>query len=435
VDERPGITRRRLLQAAGAALAVTTASCRRKQNETAAAKGRVVIVGGGLCGLVVLDRLRKLGREAVLLEAGERLGGRILTIRGGLPEGLRAEAGAERVGAGHLAVRDLLAEIGIRTVAYPPAGASFTLTSKDRVFDFSPERGPPPEILEGLSGVERRGAPLMVLAALVDAAGAPAANDARSGIAWLRASGMTPKGEELVRAFAAFPLDSMPAAVLHRAVKREAAASASEVVEGGSDTIVAALASRNQAAIRSGAKVASVEATAEGVRLGLENADAVDAPHAVFCLPVAPLAALAFRGGTPASLAARLQSLEAAHERKEARVSTGAPRYAFGERRVSWPLPERNADGRFVVHTLRWETDARRPSSPPIAPAGGLSIPDFAFDPLIGGAYAFSKSGAEPEGVVTAGRMIFAGADLSDVPGWMEGAVRAADQAVEALTS
>jgi monoamine oxidase len=34
---------------------------------------------------------------------------------------------------------------------------------------------------------------------------------------------------------------------------------------------------------------------------------------------------------------------------------------------------------------------------------------------------------------VRAGRIVFAGADLSDAPGWMEGAVRSADQAVAAV--
>ena len=43
--------------------------------------GSVVVIGGGLAGLACAYRLMTLGREVMLLEATERAGGRICTLR------------------------------------------------------------------------------------------------------------------------------------------------------------------------------------------------------------------------------------------------------------------------------------------------------------------------------------------------------------------
>jgi monoamine oxidase len=56
-----------------------------------------VIVGGGLSGLAVAHGLSKLGREVLVLEADDRPGGRILTLRKPFSNGLFVEAGAKHV--------------------------------------------------------------------------------------------------------------------------------------------------------------------------------------------------------------------------------------------------------------------------------------------------------------------------------------------------
>jgi hypothetical protein len=58
---------------------------------------RIVVVGGGLSGLAVAHGLSKLGREIIVLEADERPGGRILTLRKPCSNGLYVEAGAKHV--------------------------------------------------------------------------------------------------------------------------------------------------------------------------------------------------------------------------------------------------------------------------------------------------------------------------------------------------
>jgi monoamine oxidase len=54
---------------------------------------RVIIAGAGLAGLVTARHLARHGIETVLLEAGDRAGGRVSTVT--FADGATAEAGAE----------------------------------------------------------------------------------------------------------------------------------------------------------------------------------------------------------------------------------------------------------------------------------------------------------------------------------------------------
>jgi monoamine oxidase len=61
---------------------------------------RVIVIGGGIAGLVAADELKRLGHEPIVLEAQNRVGGRIYTLRCFAP-GLYAEAGAMRIPRTH----------------------------------------------------------------------------------------------------------------------------------------------------------------------------------------------------------------------------------------------------------------------------------------------------------------------------------------------
>jgi len=57
-------------------------------------KKKVAVLGAGLAGLAAAWELVQTGHEVVVLEAGTRPGGRVLTLREGFTPGLTAEAGA-----------------------------------------------------------------------------------------------------------------------------------------------------------------------------------------------------------------------------------------------------------------------------------------------------------------------------------------------------
>ena len=57
---------------------------------------RVVVIGAGMAGLVAAFELKRQGHEPLVLEAQNRVGGRVYTLRGFAP-GLYAEAGAMRI--------------------------------------------------------------------------------------------------------------------------------------------------------------------------------------------------------------------------------------------------------------------------------------------------------------------------------------------------
>jgi monoamine oxidase len=123
------LTRRQLLYRAGTAAAVALAA---DGGIAAAARGAptVLVIGGGLAGLSATRSLRHRGHRVRLLEASDRLGGRVWTLRGFLAGGQVSEHGGEFISSEHSAMRDLAGRLGLRlenTLRYPPA-------TRDRYF-------------------------------------------------------------------------------------------------------------------------------------------------------------------------------------------------------------------------------------------------------------------------------------------------------------
>ena len=62
---------------------------------------RVIVVGAGMAGLVAARELVRAGHDPVILEAKQRVGGRVYTMREPFAPGLYAEAGAMRIPNAH----------------------------------------------------------------------------------------------------------------------------------------------------------------------------------------------------------------------------------------------------------------------------------------------------------------------------------------------
>lgn len=71
---------------------------------------KVIVVGAGLAGLTAAVRLKEMGAKVSLIEARNRVGGRVLTIRGAFAQGQHAEAGADFIDEGQHEIIRLVKE-------------------------------------------------------------------------------------------------------------------------------------------------------------------------------------------------------------------------------------------------------------------------------------------------------------------------------------
>jgi monoamine oxidase len=114
VDEQRGLTRRGFAGGAAAA-ALTTAGVRALTSsaKTAARPRRVdvVVVGAGPAGLVAANRIADAGRSVLVLEARDRVGGRVKNWRCGMPPACDC---GQLVAPGHSRVRALAKDVGVQ---------------------------------------------------------------------------------------------------------------------------------------------------------------------------------------------------------------------------------------------------------------------------------------------------------------------------------
>ena len=74
---------------------------------------KVIVVGAGLAGLTAAVRLKQMGAKISLIEARDRVGGRVLTIRGAFAQGQHAEAGGDFIDEDQHEIIRLVKEQGL----------------------------------------------------------------------------------------------------------------------------------------------------------------------------------------------------------------------------------------------------------------------------------------------------------------------------------
>lgn len=94
----------------------------------------VVVVGAGPSGLTAARILQDAGRDVVVLEARDRVGGRTWTVDA--PDGTRVDLGGQWVGPSQHHLRAFLDELGLATEPTPVAGRS-SLVLPDRTVTYT----------------------------------------------------------------------------------------------------------------------------------------------------------------------------------------------------------------------------------------------------------------------------------------------------------
>lgn len=79
---------------------------------------KVIVVGAGLAGLAAARELRKAGHEVVILEARNRPGGRVSTLKKPFAEGLYAEEGAAAFSESYTEALKLIEEFGLEKIPW-----------------------------------------------------------------------------------------------------------------------------------------------------------------------------------------------------------------------------------------------------------------------------------------------------------------------------
>src|SRR5262245_35617614 len=85
---------------------------------------KIVIVGAGMAGLSAGYELQRAGHDVTILEATQRVGGRVLTIREPFSDGLYGEAGAMRLPMSHKLIQTYIEKLGLQIMPFTKASAN-----------------------------------------------------------------------------------------------------------------------------------------------------------------------------------------------------------------------------------------------------------------------------------------------------------------------
>jgi monoamine oxidase len=285
-----------------------------------AAAGRVIIVGAGLAGLTAALDLRDAGWDVVVLEARDRVGGRVHTLRDPFSAGLHAEAGGESIDDNHGAIQALIARFGLST---EPRPADKLINA---VVYYRGQRLPMLEFLTRGSGdvlldYLRFGDALAELAEGIDPVypeRAPRAHelDHRSLDAFIREQHLVPGADFLVRLQNRAEYDNEPRNLSLLFVAQQTAvvadvpdtASETKRIAGGNDLLPRAMAAALGDRVRLGAPVTRVEHDTAGVRV-YAGGSPIDAAFMILAVPMPPLRRVVFVPELPASVAAVIRGL------------------------------------------------------------------------------------------------------------------------------
>ena len=288
----------------------------------------VAVLGAGLAGLSAARDLKRSGADVIVLEARDRVGGRVEAVT--LPDGRTIQAGGEVFGPGHTAYGELVEELGLTvepSYVADPGEMSWGLVDGVYVGDDVP----------WMTEAERRDEDrveraFVELAATVDpddpwSHPEAQALDHMSLGEWLRAQGALPavqRRHEL--ASLSLSCDSPERSSLLAELRKHAALGGDGFYElerweglrvaDGSAAVALSMAAELEAQIRYGTIVRRIEIRSGRVSVTLSDGEAIAAEAVVCTIPAGPLRAIEIAGLSDP----RLRSLRSQRQSLAAKV-------------------------------------------------------------------------------------------------------------------
>ncbi len=451
---------------------MTTLSLLPQIGMASARRTDVIVVGAGLAGLAAAHALEAGGARVTVLEANQRVGGRLHTV---VRNGQRFEVGGVEVGSGYARVHAQAKRVGVGivppSVSRPPAGG-MGLVFGDQIVPASKWADSPLNILQGR---EHAMPPPTLLAAAMTATALPAVDSWRDPAnlvldiplaQHLASQGWSQQAIEWMDCGNSFSSVQTISALdaLRRDALRRFGSPGTGWVEGGSQALPEAMAASLAAAPVLGASVVSVESSRRGVEVRCADGRRFRAAHLVLALPSGPLSRIAIDPAPPAVQqavwAARRSNAVTTIHLEPTRPfweADGQPLWLWGTGALQrvFAVPGENGQiNRLIIWLngamaqqadtldrdarLAWaiaEMERLRPAS-----AGALQpleTRSWGADPLADGAFAEIAPGHFADtlkwNATPLGRLHFAGEQTElDVPG-MEAAVTSGERAAAAI--
>lgn len=272
----------------------------------------VVVVGAGATGLTAATRLREAGRSVVVLEARDRVGGRLLTDD---VDGVRLEVGGQWVSPDQSALLAMLDELGLKTYERYRAGESVYVGRDGVRRTFTGEAFPVSE--RTAAEVDRITAELDRLAALMDPLEPWAHPDAEaldrvSFATWLEQQTDDPEARDNIGLYIGPAMLTKPThafSALSAVLMAASAGGFSHLVDadfildrrvvGGLQGVPLALAERLGDAVRLSSPVRRIAWTADGATVSTDDAT-FTARRVLLALPPTHVSRIGFEPALPA---------------------------------------------------------------------------------------------------------------------------------------
>jgi monoamine oxidase len=266
----------------------------------------ILVAGAGLAGLAAARDLANMSAEVTIIEARDRIGGRVLTAREGFAESQHGEAGGDMIDDDQHEMRHICGELGLKLIPILRSGFGYArpdAAGKVRVVQSNVGRS--------WQRIAEQLAPLARQYRLVERRwDTPIASDiARHSVAqWLddiRADEELRAAAVGLRGFFLADPEELSLLALLDEFSSDAAPTPSKMyrVEGGNDRIAAALAAPLGPRLRLGTELAAVSHRGRGVRASVRNGrqtSQIQVDYLIFALPATLLRRIPITPALPA---------------------------------------------------------------------------------------------------------------------------------------